>query len=265
MKKIFFVFILLLIASILTFLSVIAYRYYAKPELWTAYKTAQHDDDTLRIAYIGDSWAYMHEKHQCKIPLIEDIQAYNPTIVYSYGLGGRTSKEIYEALFNDKSLRKLLQEQGCNYCFISVGINDINKKMSIQYYQDSMDYIIDFLLSNNIHPIILEIPDFDVLKAYRGLRFISKQLRKLSMSINNVPMDCKQMYRDALDSLIVKKNYHDKVSIIRYKSWNNNYSNDQKTLYLKDGIHLNEYGYHVLDTIIVQTIISNMNNYENRY
>ena len=74
------------------------------------------------------------------------------------------------------------------------------------------------------------------------------------MLVNNTSLDCKQEFRDALDELINAKGYKDKVSIIRYKSWNIDYKNDLKRLYLKDGMHLNEDGYQTLDSKIVDTI-----------
>lgn len=259
MKKL-IIFIILLGAVFALFnLSKKVYKYYVSTKQMSAYQTAQHDDDTLRIAYIGDSWAYMHQQQErCLMPQMIKTQTHRPVRVYSYGLGGRTSNEIYEALFTDDHLRKLMHEQGADYCFISVGINDVNRKQSIRYYQESMDNIIHFMLSNNIRPVILEIPDIDVHKAYRGLKGSSKLLRKVSMIINSVPMDGKQMYRDALDTLIRDNNYQNKVIVIRYKSWNKDYQNDQKRLYLKDGIHLNNYGYEVLDSIIAKEILSNI-------
>ena len=69
-------------------------------------------------------------------------------------------------------------------------------------------------------------------------------------------MTAKKTYRDVLDELIRKKDYQDKVSIIRYKSWNKDYDRDLKTLYLIDGVHLNEHGNHVLDSVIATEIIS---------
>ena len=259
MKKLILFIILIGAVFALFNLSKKVYKYYFSTKQMSAYQTAQHEDDTLRIAYIGDSWAYMHQQHeQCLIPQMIKAQTHRPTMVYSYGLGGRTSKEIYEALFADTHLRKLMYEQGADYCFISAGINDINKKLSIGYYQESMNNIIRFMLSNDIRPVILEIPDFDVHKAYRWLKGSSKLLRKVSMIVNGVPMDCKQMYRDALDTLIREKGYQDKVSVIRYKSWNKDYHTDQKKLYVRDGVHLNDYGYAVLDSIIAKEILSNI-------
>lgn len=251
----------ILIGVIFAFFGLVkkVYKYYVPAKQMSTYQTALHNDDTLRIAYIGDSWAEMHQQHkQCVIPQMIKTQTHRPVSVYSYGLGGRTSNEIYEALFADKHLKKLMREQGADYCFISVGINDVNRKQSIRYYQESLDNIIRFMLSNNIRPVILEIPDIDVHKAYRGLKGSSKLLRKVSMIINSVPMDGKQMYRDALDTLIRDNNYQHKVIVIRYKSWNKDYQNDQKRLYLKDGIHLNNYGYEVLDSIIAKEILSNI-------
>jgi lysophospholipase L1-like esterase len=257
MKK-YILYIILILAVFATIdLSKKLHKYYIPTRFITPYHTASHDDDTIRIVYIGDSWAYMHQQHkQCLIPHIIKVQTNCPTRVYSYGLGGRTSNEIYEALFQDKTLGKLLREKGADYCLISAGINDVNKKLSTKYYKESMDNIIRFMLINNIHPVILEIPDFDVHKAYRGLKESSKLLRKLSMTINSVPMDGKQMYRDELDALIKEKGYQKKVNIIRYKTWNNNYQNDQDKLYLSDGVHLNALGYAVLDSVIAKVILT---------
>ena len=265
MKKVILIILFTFILFALYVLVQKVHKYYFPIKPMVAYQTAHNDDDTIRIAYIGDSWAYMHQ-HQgpCLIPQIIESQVAQPTKVFSYGLGGRTSKEIYEALFADKHLRTMMCEHGADYCFISAGINDVNKKLSIRYYQNSMDNIIRFMLKNHIRPVILEIPDYDVNKAYRVLKNSSKLLRMLSMTINAVPMDCKQIYRNALDTLIKEKGYQEKVSVVRYKLWNNDYHHDQKRLYLKDGFHLNDYGYTVLDSAIAMEILKNIEDYENR-
>ena len=119
-----------------------------------------------------------------------------------------------------------------------------------------MDCIVLFLLTNNIHPIIQEIPDYNISKAYTNQKFNKKILRHLSMVVNGTPLDCKQQFRDALDELITEKGYQDKVSIIRYKTWNNDYANDLIHLYVSNQMHLNKHGYHVLDSIIATEIIS---------
>ena len=232
----------------------LAYRYYVPPYLRKAYSTPIYDD-TLRIAYIGDSWAFMHKDHHCQIVKILKDSLHQPTKVHSYGICGLTSKEIYENLFDNKDMRNKKQKRSYNYFFISAGINDTYKKMSTTYYQQSMDAIIQFLLFNNIHPIILEIPDYDINKAYERQRTSRKLLRQISMHINNTPLDCKEMFRKALDQMIREKGYADKVSIIRYKTWNSNGAKDLSTMYVNDGMHLNEYGYSVLDSVVANEIL----------
>lgn len=77
-----------------------AYHYYAPPHLREPYRVKK-SDDTLRIAYIGDSWAFMHKDYDCLIaPLLED-SLHRPVKVHSYGICGLTSKEIYENLFDN--------------------------------------------------------------------------------------------------------------------------------------------------------------------
>ena len=230
------------------------YHYYAPPRQRLPYQINATPDDTLRIAFIGDSWAFLHKYHDCKIAQILQNSLHRPVKVHSYGLCGYTSKELYEEMFDNEDLRSFLCKRRYDYGIISAGINDVNKKASIRYYKKSIEGIIRLLLKNNIHPIILEIPDFDVYKIYRWWRIDKKLLRVMSMKINNVPIDCKQLFRDALDSLVSTRNMENNVSIIRYKTWNNDYLNDQKHLYLNDGLHLNKYGYAILDSVISNEI-----------
>ena len=249
-----FLFLLLLVGIGVTIVAF--YRYYTPPSIRQPYQTAQHHDDTIRIAYIGDSWAFMHKEHDCLIANILEDTIHRLIKVHSYGVCGLTSKEIYENMFCNSDFKQFLQKRAYSYCFISAGINDSYKKMSTSYYAISMDCIIQFLLGNDIRPIILEIPDYDIQKSYDRQKTSRKALRRLSMFLNKTPMDCKQQFRDALDELIRKKGYQDKVSIIRYKSWNNDYPNDIKQLYLDDGLHLNEHGYARLDSVIAEEIIN---------
>lgn len=235
------------------------FSYYTPAKERPQYKTSQHYDDTIRIAYIGDSWAQGHNNHNCLIEQkIEEVMRC-PVRVSSYGIGSLTSKEIYHALFEVEGLRHFM-EKGYNYCVISAGINDSSKKLSKSYYKKSINCLIRFMLYNHIRPIIIEIPDYDILDVYDKECKYDKIIRNLSMIINAMPTDCKQEYRNTLDDLIKEKGYQDKVSIIRYKSWNANYHDDLKTLYIDDHLHLNEKGYSVLDSVIVNEIIKQYSN-----
>jgi lysophospholipase L1-like esterase len=213
-------------------------------------------DDTLRIAYIGDSWAYMHNNQNCQIQIPLEDTLHRPVRVHSYGICGLTSKEIYEHLFEDKSYKLFIQSEGFSYCYISAGINDTYKKLSTTYYKKSMDGIIQLLLANNIRPIIQEIPDYDIPKTFHRQSKSKKALRYLSMFVNNTSKDCKEDYRNVLNELIAEKGYQDKVSVIRYKSWNNDYLSDLHLLFLGDGMHLNQKGYFKLDSAIYKEILT---------
>ncbi len=228
--------------------------YFYPPKEQMPYQVSVNYDDTLRIAYIGDSWALGHKNHTCLILKLLEDSLHRPIWVESLGIGGLTSKKIYYSLFYNEHLKNFIKK-GYDYCFISAGINDASGKMSIDYYISSMNYIIKFLLGNNIIPIILEIPDYNIKKVFHEENFKNKLIRYFSMAVNGIDIDCKQEYRSALKKLI-NENYKNKVIIIPYKSWNNKYEYDLEELYLKDGLHLNNKGYMRLDSAIVSEIIS---------
>ena len=255
MKRILIILVIIVLSAICIICGTKGYSYFSPAKERNIYQTAQHHDDTIRIAYIGDSWAFMHREHECHISdIIEDI-IHCPVKVHSYGICGTTSKEFYENMFNNADLKHFLQKRRYEYCCISLGINDTYKKMSAAYYQQSMEYILKFFLTNQVHPIILEIPDYDIIKSFERQNNSRKLLRRLSMFINKTPLNCKQLFRNALDELISKKMYTKDVSIIRYMSWNSYGTKDLNTLYLSDGIHLNTTGYAKLDSCIIKTCI----------
>lgn len=257
MKKIWII-LLFSIVFVFALITYGAYLYYAPPQKRQAYHTSSNND-TVCIAYIGDSWAYLHKYHKCCIAKLLEDTLHHPVKVQSYGICGLTSKEIYKNMFDNTEFKHFLQEGGYSYCFVSAGINDTYKKMSTVYYKKSMDEIIQFLLSNKIRPIILEIPNYNIQETYNWQKSYRKTLRDVSMWINSTPINCKQIFRNALDKLIIEKGYQDSIGIIRYKTWNNSYHKDLKDLYLHDGMHLNDKGYAKLDSIIALEIINHYN------
>lgn len=248
--------LLVLLTSFLTIVLFSVYNYYAPPQFIVPNQQSNYKNDTIQIAYIGDSWAFMHREHDCMIAKLMEDTIHRPVKVHSYGICGLTSKEIYKNMFENNDFKHFLQKRNYDFCFISAGINDTYKKMSTTYYQQSMDGIIQFLLANNIRPIIMEIPDYNIQDCFDRQKTSRKALRRLSMFVNSTPLDCKQSFRNALDELIRERDYQDHVSIIRYKSWNNDYENNLKHLYIGDGLHLNEQGYAKLDSVIAKEIIS---------
>ena len=229
------------------------YVYYSPATYRPTYHTKQHNEDTIRIAYIGDSWAIGHRYHKCNLSqTLTDILKI-PVKTESYGIGGLTSKEIYNALFELEQF-KIFMEKGYNYCVVSAGINDTHKKMSKSYYKNSMNLIISFLIANHIYPIILEIPDYNIYQTYNNQELYKRIIQRFSMFINSTKMNCKQQFRDALDELIKEKKYENALNVIPFKSWNKDYLKDLKTIYNDDQVHLNERGYRLLDSVIAKEI-----------
>ena len=251
--------VILLIIITVGCLSYSMFSYYKPPTEYQPYAMPQDRDDTLRIAYIGDSWAFMHREHNCQISDIIGNIIHRPVKVHSYGICGLTSREFYENIYNNADLKIFLKKRRYKYCFISLGINDTYKKMSTTYYQQSMNNIIRFFLTNHIHPIIIEIPDYDIYKSFNRQEPSRIILRRISMFINKTPLDCKQLFRNALDEVISKNNYSKKVSVIRYLSWNDKSTKDWERIYQDDGIHLNQKGYSRLDSCIAETCINHYN------
>ena len=247
-------YILLTVTIILLILGYGMYYYYAPPKERKPYTIERSNDDTIRVAYIGDSWAFYHQPYDEKITDSLSRKLNRPAKVTSFGCCGRTSKEIYWYLFDNPELAAFMSK-GYDYCFFAAGINDANKKMSVNYYKRSMAFIIQFMLANQITPIILEIPDYDIEKCYKVQIPSRKLLRPFSRFVTGTPINCKNEYRQALNDLFVEKQYGDKVQIVRYKDWNDNYAEDQKNYYNGDGIHLNEKGYAKLDSCIIETCV----------
>lgn len=251
MRKIVVYIILVLFASYLIYK---VWIYYAPPLINQPYKIQRRHDDTLRIAYIGDSWAFMHREHHCRIADIVSDSIQRPVKVHTFGISGLTSKEIYGAMTDQGDFRDFMM-RGYDYCFISAGINDTYQKKSSRYFKGGMEGILTLLLANNIHPIILEIPDYDIYKAYERQTRTRKVLRHLSMFVNNCKLDCRQTHRDTLRSLLTKKGFRNRVTLIGYKDWNNDFAYDQRTYFLSDGVHLNDSGYARLDSVIARCVL----------
>ena len=248
--------IFFLILILLGWTIYLSLQYYAPPSYRQPFKMRQEAEDTLRIAYIGDSWAYWHKDHECQIARLLEDTLHRPVRVHSYGICGRTSREIYENMFENSNFKEFLTKRRYEYCYVSAGINDTHKKMSIPYYQQSISHIIQLMLTNNVHPLIQEIPDYDIKMIDDKQKFYKKFVRRLYMYFHDMPVDCKQLFRDALDDLIYEKGYQDHVSIIRYKAWNNDYLNDLNHLYWHDHLHLKENGYAKLDSAIAKGILT---------
>lgn len=211
-------------------------------------------DDTIRIAYIGDSWADGHKKIHCIIDSIVMNSTIRAVMVKTAGISGLTSKNVYYSIFRNDSIRSVI-EWGPDFCFVSAGINDSDRKMGTDYYKENMRLIIDLLLTNNITPIIMEIPTYDIKYSYERRNRKTKLMYIISMILTWSEMNCIQEYRNAYWNLIQENNWHDKVISIRYTDWNPDGYKDKRVLYDEGRMHLNDKGYQVLDSCISNKII----------
>ncbi len=254
----------LLVCSLCLLLFFVLFRYYQYrwTNLWIfederkLYPVAYHDDDTLRMAMIGDSWAAMHSDLDSALQSKLKKQTGLPVKMISKGKGGEKSRGIYQLLFeeNDKNGTKSIIASGIDYCIISAGINDAAANVGPHLYCYHMRLILNFLLSNNIRPILIEIPDVNIWHVYKD-----KPLKDLASDyIRSLMSHCKMYqikeYRDSLQSLIVNEQLMDSVIYISMSEWNGNHPNINKNLFLSDQIHLNVNGYDLLDSCIANAI-----------
>ena len=228
--------------------------YFSPAEKQGGITVMQHDDDTIRVAYIGDSWADGHKKVKCVIDSLVYFEIGRPVVVKTAGISGLTSKNIYYSIFRNDSMRRVL-EWGPNFCFVAAGINDTDRKMGRGYYKENMRLIIDLLLENHITPIILEIPSYDILFSYKRRSRQVKLQYLASMFVTFSKMDCIEDYRRAYKDLLDEQGWNDQVITISYKDWNPDGYKDKRGLYDGGLMHLNSKGYLVLDTCIAQKII----------
>lgn len=255
--------LLIMLFALIVLLLLVYCAYYIRPYYAPAVKqeglnVIKHDDDTIRIAYIGDSWADGHKKVRCVIDSIISKETQRNVEVKTAGISGLTSKNIYYGIYRDDSMRSAI-EWGPHFCFVVAGINDSDRKMGKHYYQENMRLIIELLLNNHITPIILEIPSYDIHFSFQRRNRKVKLQYLVSMILTCSKMDCIQDYRNAYKDMIRKQKWEDTVITISVDEWNPDGYRDKRILYDEGLMHLNERGYLVLDSCIAQKVVNHLN------
>lgn len=254
------IFIVIIIVSIF----IVGGVYYLKPYFSPAHKldglkVMLHSDDTIRVGYIGDSWADGHKRVICVIDSFIQDTLGRHVDVRTAGISGLTSKNIYYGIFRNDSMRSVI-EWGPDFCFVVAGINDSDRKMGARYYKENMKLIIDLLLENHITPIILEIPSYNIKYSYKRRSRNVKIQYLVSMLLTWSGMDCIKEYREIYNSLLKEHNWNDKVITIRTTDWNPDGYLDVRNLYDEGQMHLNDKGYYVLDSCIAYKIVMQLKN-----
>ena len=120
---------------------VVCIGFYVKPYFTPAEKqeglsVLNHQDNTIRIGYIGDSWADGHKNVKSVIDSLVSDAIRHPVFVRTAGISGLTSKYLYYCMFRDDSIKNVI-EWGPDFCIVVVGVNDTDRKMGKKYYKEN--------------------------------------------------------------------------------------------------------------------------------
>ena len=210
--------------------------------------------DTLKVAFIGDSWAAYQHPYDfllCSM-LSNDGRLISVT---SKGNVGAKSHEIYERMFS--TTKPILMERP-EYCVISAGINDAVAKLGKEYYVHHYMLILQQLLELGIKPVVLEMPEVNY-RAVAGREPWTMRIRHiLSSLMTGSELYGFDSYKVALIKTIKKADMQSRIIYISADSWNAAGYQDKRGLYLDDEIHLNAKGYEVLDSCIALEILKDI-------
>ena len=219
------------------------------------------DDDTLRVAVIGDSWAELHMMYDGDT-LFQQYggrQITKPIKCMTRGTLGAKSKDVYYDMFRnqtqeDSICTQPLLEEHPDYCVVMVGINDVWKKRPVSYYTGNYRLIIRLLLANDIRPVVMEIPDFALTEWLKKHGKHQGYLYRVYSVFTGVIQDDITPFRRLGDSVLF-------IPADHWLPQNHQYS---EKIYRKDHTHLNFQGYRLLDSCIVSEIILD-NNIRTKY
>lgn len=226
----------------------------------------RHDDDTLRVAVIGDSWAEWHMTLSCDtlFEIYGGRLTAKPIKCMTRGKGGAKSKDVYYYMFrsqtqevswmHDICTQPLLEEHP-DYCVVMVGINDTWKKRPVSYYKGNYRLIIRLLLANHIRPVVMEIPDFEMGEWLNAHRKRKRILYRFYSYFTGVVEDDITPFRNGLKEMLKETGLGDSVLYIPKDHWIPKNHQYPEEIYQEDHVHINYQGYHVLDSCIVSEII----------
>lgn len=263
MKKFFIIMFSFFAVILLAF----AYYYNRWKVLWELedprpiYTVLHHNDDTLRVIMIGDSWIEMYSELNQNTMLQRMLGELTsvPVKVISKGKGHKRSRGIYDLMYKTEGYgTKTMIASGADYCIISAGFNDAGANLGTHQYCHYMRLIIKLLLVNGICPVFFEAPDVNIWKLYceRPFMFTIKDF------IRSLMTGCRMYnyaeYREALYDMLLGEQLMDSVVYIDVNSWNRMGYKMNERLFLDDQIHLNVDGYNKLDSCLAVFIAADV-------
>ena len=213
------------------------------------------NNDTITVIFMGDSWAAYHSKYDQYLKTCIERRINKPTKVISKGTVGAKTKFIYTNMHDQSQLgAEALIDISPDYAIISAGINDAVAKMGTDNYCYHYNLIIKELISADIKPIIIDMPQVDYRAIYQRESLIARIRHHISSWITGAPLWSFDNYRTALQSLIKQDVKNKRLIYIPASEWNPEGYKDSRHLYLEDHVHLNEKGYFLLDSCLTSTI-----------
>ena len=215
-------------------------------------------DTTLTIGIIGDSWVAAENLDAfIKNSLRKNGRA---SVVYSSGLGGSKTKQVYMNLFaNDKDIfsSAFIKYKQVKYCIVCCGVNDSFGQFGKRFYSKNMCLIIKELLKFNIKPVIVELPEYGVNELFDKLHIANKIKNKVFAFFNSDSgTDNIKEYREALNEELKKELLRDKIVFVEFDAVCSDYSKC-KELYT-DHLHLTDAGYSKLADEIANGICTDL-------
>ena len=230
------------------------YYHLAKKQNMIKETMSNISSDTLKIAFIGDSWAAYHHDYDKKLESMLYDKGQLAHVV-SIGNVGAKSREIYQRMYS--TTKPVLLEHP-DYCILSAGINDAVAKMGKDYYVHHYMLILQQLLDLDIKPVVLEMPEVNY-RAIAGREPWTMRLRHiLSSMMTGSELYGFDSYKSALVSAIKKADMQNRILYISAGPWNPDGYRDSRRLYLSDETHLNAKGYAVLDSCIASDILKDI-------
>ena len=223
------------------------------------------NDDTLRVAIIGDSWAEYHHAFGCDTLFEQYANRWSskPVRCFSKGKGGAMSKEVYHYMFQCQTqapdlCTQPLIEQHPDYCVVMTGINDTWKKRPVSYYTGNYRLIIRLLLANDIRPVVMEIPDFEMGPWLDANRKSRRRLFRLYSYFTGVVEDDLTPFRNGLRKMLMDTGLKDSVLFIPCSHWLPQGHQYADSIYQTDHVHLTRQGYHLVDSCMARAITREM-------
>ncbi len=217
-----------------------------------------NNDTTLTVGIIGDSWVAAGNLDA----FIKNSLRQNGrhSVIYSAGLGGAKTKQVYMNLFapeRDFFSTAFIKLKQVKYCIVCCGANDSFGQYGKRFYSKNMCLIIKELLKYNIKPVIVELPEYGVDELYDKLNIINKiKCQIFSFFNSDSGIDNIKEYREALNEELKKQLLHDKIVFVDFDAVCSDYS---KCSYLyTDHLHLTDKGYSKLADEIANGICTDL-------